>query len=181
MFKGELRFSRCHKYLAFIFKMHLKREEIAHRLLKKTRGFIIRVDKWMQLLYRQRSKRCQQCFGATNVAATLADRQSILTYYILYTASLQPPSKRVKSICCSALLTFHEKQLGATVRVTVRTRSLLQQPALNEGQIRARVQPLRVKTHLWNKMMSVNQYQQSNLNSPQKKWHVICNAAHNGS
>lgn len=47
--------------------------------------------------------------GATNVAATLADSQSILTYYIPHTAGLQPPSKLVESICCSGLLTFHEK------------------------------------------------------------------------
>lgn len=62
-----------------------------------------------QLLYQQPSKHWNQCFGAANVAASLADSQSILTYYILYTARLQPPSKLVESICCCGLLTFHEK------------------------------------------------------------------------
>lgn len=68
--------------------LHLKREELN--------------TGWLSIHW-------NRCFGATNVAATLADSQSILTYYIPCTASLQPPSKLVKSICCSGLLTFHEK------------------------------------------------------------------------
>lgn len=73
--------------------LHLKREELKHCIPSTV----------------QISLHWNQCFGATNVAVTLADSQSILTYYIPYTAGLQPPNKLVKSICCSGLLTFHEK------------------------------------------------------------------------